>query len=348
MLTDIFAYRYADVPMWDALERRDRRFIVQAYRIIKEQLFPPYTDGKINEWAENKWKVIHDRLSSELGELELSKRITGYYNPQKVWQSYTAPWHQVCETFLTRDCEHDEYPDDYMKERVSLFEIAFRERESDVKAANLRLPVDVASAEARMARKGMGPRLPGRLSDGIKASNQRLNDSFNSSVRELNIRLRRAGYGLNYHNGYIQISKDEKVEAEIETPFWALVADPKWKNVETDMATAIDMRDAGGPDPAWYAARALESTIKIISDDKGFTHGGEKGAANYIDNLGSKKNGRFIGAWESESMKQFFKDVRNPFGHGAGSADMPKLTDQQTNWAIEFCMIWVRSLVERL
>jgi hypothetical protein len=43
-----------------------------------------------------------------------------------------------------------------------------------------------------------------------------------------------------------------------------------------------------------------ESTIKIISDEKGWTHGGEKGAHNYIDNLGSKKAGPFIESWETQ------------------------------------------------
>ncbi len=75
---------------------------------------------------------------------------------------------------------------------------------------------------------------------------------------------------------------------EAEEPFWKLVADPIWKNVDTDMKEAIDRRDGGERDPAWYAARALESTIKIISGEKGWSHGREKGAHNYIDNLAKK------------------------------------------------------------
>ena len=75
---------------------------------------------------------------------------------------------------------------------------------------------------------------------------------------------------------------------------------------------------------------------------------GERGAHNYIDNLSAAKNGPYIEAWESKSLKQFFTDVRNPFGHGAGDAQMPGLTDQQINWAIEFCMTWVKSLIQRM
>jgi hypothetical protein len=113
------------------------------------------------------------------------------------------------------------------------------------------------------------------------------------------------------------------------------------------MKEALDLRDTDGRDPAFYAARALESTIKIISDSKGWTHGKERGAHNYIDNLTSKANS-FITPWESDSLKNFFTHVRNPFGHGAGSAEMPVLTRPQTEWAIEFSMIWIRNLIRRL
>jgi hypothetical protein len=138
------------------------------------------------------------------------------------------------------------------------------------------------------------------------------------------------------HNGFIQISENETVAREIETPFWNLVAESKWQNVDHDMKEAIDLRDTGGRDPAFYAARSLESTIKIISDEKQLTRGNEKGAAQYIDNL---RGAKLIEAWEMEALKHFFAKVRNPFGHGPGSSPMPSLTDQQTNWAIENSMI---------
>ena len=160
--------------------------------------------------------------------------------------------------------------------------------------------------------------------------------------------MRRAGYKLNYHNGFIQISEDELVEQQIAKEFWTLTRDSMWKNVDIDMKESIDLRDSNGRDPAFYAARALESTIKIISDQKGWTHGGEKGAHNYIENLGSKKNGAFIIDWERDALKSFFTAVRNPFGHGAGSDEMPELSPQQTDWAIETCMSWIKMLIRRL
>ena len=138
------------------------------------------------------------------------------------------------------------------------------------------------------------------------------------------------------------------MEAQIERAFWEVVAAPLWKNVDIDMKEALDRRDANDRDPAFYTARALESAIKIISDQQGWTHGGEKGAHHYIDNLGSKKNGAFIKDWERDALKSFFTAIRNPFGHGPGSAEMPQLTLEQTNWAIETCMSWIKNLVQRM
>ena len=93
-----------------------------------------------------------------------------------------------------------------------------------------------------------------------------MNSEFQDGVDELNTRFVQARCNLNYHNGFIQCSTDVLSEEEIEKPFWALVADTQWKNVDLDMKEALDQRDSGARDPAFYAARALESTIKIISN----------------------------------------------------------------------------------
>jgi hypothetical protein len=138
---------------------------------------------------------------------------------------------------------------------------------------------------------------------------------------------------------------DEKVTQQIESPFWGLVSDPKWKNVDHDMKEAIDLRDTDGRDPALYGAKALESAVKIISDDRKLSSGKERGAANYIDNL---KRGDIIEEWEAENLKTFFSKVRNPLGHGPGPGTIPRLNKQQTDWAIETCMTWIKSLIRRV
>ncbi|WP_157089665.1 hypothetical protein [Bosea sp. WAO] len=138
---------------------------------------------------------------------------------------------------------------------------------------------------------------------------------------------------------------DERLMDEVVQPFWTLVAGKEWINVRQDMEGAVQQRDTGGPNAALLASRALESTIKIISDRRGWTHRKERGAANYIDNLAS--GGRFIDAWEGNLLKRFFAEVRNPEAHGAGSFPQPTLNEHQNIWAIEFCMISIKSLIRR-
>jgi hypothetical protein len=219
-----------------------------------------------------------------------------------------------------------------------------RKKEGEIAHANKKLPEEIEKAKIRA--RGPGLHLPGDPEVGLRAWNKKKNDAFQAAVDELNIRFRQAGCKLHYHNGFIQISDDELILQELENPFWTLVAHPTWKNVDTDMKEAIDRRDGGERDPAWYAARALESTIKIISGEKGWSHGREQGAHNFIDNL-AKKDALFIERWEADALKSIFTELRNPFGHGPGSAEMPMLTPQQIDLAIELCMSWVKSLIKR-
>jgi len=154
--------------------------------------------------------------------------------------------------------------------------------------------------------------------------------------------------GLHYHNGIIQFAKDELTESRTAEPCWSLLRDPKWANVDRDLKEALDHVDGGRADAAFHAAKALESTIKIISDEQGWTTGKERGAVAFIDNLVSQKNGRFIEPWEGDMLKAFFVHVRNPNGHGPGSEPPPALADYQTGWAIETAMSWIKSLILRL
>lgn len=141
---------------------------------------------------------------------------------------------------------------------------------------------------------------------------------------------------------------DDVIEQNIAKPFWDLVADPLWKNVDIDIKEAIDRRDSNDKDPALFAAKALESAIKIVSDTKGWTRGTESGASNYIDNLISKANGNYLAVWEGDMLRDYFRKVRNSLGHGPGSEPMPVLSIPQTDWAIETAMSWVRTLIRRM
>ena len=52
MLTEIFACRYLDVPLWEEFDENARRLLVQGFRIVSEQLFPYYySDGSLMSGA---------------------------------------------------------------------------------------------------------------------------------------------------------------------------------------------------------------------------------------------------------------------------------------------------------
>src|SRR5208337_568521 len=239
--------------------------------------------------------------------------------------------------------------DRFVKERTSFIELAFREREEEMKEINAKFLHNLMVVDAfDNYASTRGAIIPGDRTEGLKAQNERLNKEFKDAVGELNERFRRSGCRLHYHNGFIQLSSDELTKQQVEEPFWGLVSGEKWKNVDFEMKDAIDRRDTGVRDPSLYAAKALESTIKIISKEKGWTTGNEGGAQAYIDNLCNKKRGgNLIEEWEKETLKQFFTKVRNPLGHGPGGEPMPELNPSQTDWAIEFCMSWIKSLIRR-
>ncbi len=349
MLTDIFADRYSTVKLWNAVGEPERRLLVQVFRILSEQICPYWVDG--NETAHGKafWTDIHSRLSMELGLKSLSPLAYSY---QSTWNgkphTFTGTWtiNTVCENWMLKAFDDSVSADRFIKERLSLVEIGFRKRDEEIATANADLPAAIEAAQRPVPGRST-LRVPGDRASGLRAANATLNAQFRDAVNELNTRFRQAGCDLNYHNGFIQRAADALSMQQVEMPFWALVADPKWKNVDTDMKEALDRRDTSARDPAFYAAHALESTLKIVSDEKGWTHGKEKGAHNYIDNLASKR-AAFLADWESDALKGFFTKVRNPLGHGPGKDAMLGLSQQQTDWAIETCMVWIKSIIRRL
>ena len=255
----------------------------------------------------------------------------------------------VVERWLVQACPDPMLADVFVKHRVSFIELAFRERERQVAAANANLPVALKAAELSDARlRSRGLRSPVTAVDASNRENLLLNTTFSAHVHELNTRFEQAGMPLNHHNGFIQIKQDALVQAQIEQPFWDLVKDPMWTNVSIDMAEAIDRRDTKRRDPSFYAAKALESTIKIVCDARGWTTGGEKGASDFLNHLESKANGAYLQPWERQMIQKIFSDVRNDLGHGPGSEQMPSFTDPQVDYTIEFCMSTIKSLIKRL
>lgn len=258
----------------------------------------------------------------------------------------------VCEAYLTRPFDRQWDEDAFVKNRLSFVELAFREREAQVTQTNSNLPITLQSVRYQDAMPKRGLTIPGvkpqTFVERAQQDNEVINTMFAAQVHELNTRFEQTGMPLHYHSGYIQITTDALAQAQIEQPFWNLVKDPKWVNVSTDMAEAVDRRDTGGRDPALYSAKALESTIKIICADKGWSTGNEKGASDLLNHLDSKANGPFIDPWERALIQKFFGSVRNELGHGPGGEPMPNLSASQTDQAIELCMSWIKSLIVRL
>jgi hypothetical protein len=352
VITDIFARRYANVPLRTQYFEEDRRFMNQAAAMLIYLLWTGYKTDKITDAAEACLKASHDILALELGLEYLSDRWwfqTHTYNGYTNNQAHTNSYAVICKNFLTKIPDNFEKGDAWIKDRLSLVEIAFRMRAQQVAIANAELPKAIAAAELEdnrvLPRPGL--RVPGRRADGIRAMNARINAAFDELVRDLNERLRLARYKLTYHNGLIQLYEDETVNAAVAKPFWSLVGAPPWANVDLQMKEAVDRRDNGDRMAAFHAVCALESCIKIVSDLKGWTLGSEKGAANYVSNLVSQKNGRFIEVWEGDMLTKMFSDVRNPFAHGPGQSPMPTLSPEQTNWTIETAMTWIKSLARR-
>lgn len=352
MLTDVFFRRYANRPMFTSVGQKESALFVQAYRLVNEQMWKYYGyDNKVDNSVKAVWTSIHDRLTMEIGVKELS---TKYYSYQTEWMGKTntnSGWNDmnfVVEQWLNVKFTESMDPDMFVKRRLSFVELAFRTREEQIALANEKFPHLLAESEMKdkMPRKPMT--LPGKQSDSVRALNESKNKTFAANVHELNERFKQADMPLHYHSGYIQITQDELLQLQVEQPFWQLVKGAQWKNVSIDMAEAIDRRDTAGRDPSFYAAKALESTIKIICEVKKWTTGNEKGVSDFLSHLERKANGVFIEGWERQSIQRFYSDVRNDLGHGPGSKDMPNFTPQQIDQTIEFCMSWIKSLINRI
>ena len=223
MLTDIFAARYAAVPLVQTFTgRRTADCWCRRFAILFRGCSVTISDGKEIPYAKAFWTDIHAKLTREVGLTELS--ALNYYSVAKTY----VPWPmvKVCQDWMLDAYNGSVSPDLFVKERLSLIELGFRKREDEIAAANAHFLKQLAEAQAAKTVK-----LPNFFGHA-RTVNAALNQKFDAPVAELNERFRQAGYNLHYHNGFIQRTTDDFTSQHIETPFWALVADPKWENVE--------------------------------------------------------------------------------------------------------------------
>ncbi len=319
MITDIFARRYQTV-FWfpEAAAAQLQPLFMQAAHLIFTDLQTALAPN------DTMYKGVHDRLARELGLPSLPVEGDNYY--------------RRCAAFLAQPYnlwnDHHGDVDTHTKRRFSILEMLFAAFEERAKAS-----VDARPSRGIFGRSAEQPPSPEAAA--------RWRQAFAQAVAELNQRLHIGRAGLAYHNGVLQRSADELTEERIVAPFWEFVSGRGWSTVDSDMKEACDRADRLEPEAANYAMRALESAIKMVSDDAGASTDKERGAANYIDNLLSERSGRLLRGWEGEALKALFRDVRNPMSHGGGAVAPQPLTAAQTIWVIEVCMSWIKRLSSR-
>lgn len=314
MIADLFFKRYSKQPLLlsDNVPEIIQRFFTQAAHIFFNDV------ASALDLKQEFFQRAHDALARELGSGRLG----------------TGQYHEICGCFLTEryDLWNNSHgsPDTFLKLRLSLIELLFRQAQELLRASRTFVPSGVM----------LVTRLPGTVSPESR-------DTFKRALEELNARFREASMPLEYNNGLIQFVQDRLTQEQTSGPFWDLLQNPKWVNVDLDIKEAIDRRDTNERDAAFYATKAIESTLKIISDEHGWTTGKEKGASNFIDHLASSAHGNYIADWEAEMLRLIFSKIRNPHGHGAGTGAPPTLSQKQTTWVIESCMSWIKSLADR-
>jgi hypothetical protein len=320
-LTDVFFRRYTKdlVKGGRRLPPGYQSFFSQVAHIIVHDVQPRVQSPGLF------LRVVHDKLAREMSIPRLARGESEV---------------EVVLRFLTEssDWEREMSPDIYVKTRLSLLEILLAELEKlfpqpEPGRSDL---TPVPTVEYTMPA---GARRAFVWSDSV----QPLRDA----IREVNERFRLNGLGFHYHSGVIQESGDHLTTTAIEDPFWSLLSGVKWNSVNHDMKEALDHRDSGRGDASFHALKALESAIKILSDDRRLTTGRERGAVNYIENLASSRANGFLAPWEAEHLKLLFSSVRNPQGHGAGAAQPLALRPEQTDFLVESSMSWIKSLVTR-
>lgn len=348
MITDIFIKRNTE---FDPREINSSFFV---------QLFNLYDDhdlgihgallDKFNEYAYSIFANEHIRIiaqtqkkiCSELGYQSLDKPQR-YLQPDWDYDAYRVFKNYVFDESINQT------------EKLSFFEVLFRDAEqhllSEIDFLKTHIPkYEERSLEIKQLSKSKAVNY---YNDGEEKLNkakpqlEKKQQALTNLRITINKRLKQHGIPLSYHNGYFQQSTDPTIEKEVEEPFWKLVAESKYENVEKDMLEALDTYDSNGRDPAFYAAKALESMIKIVCKEKLLATGTEKLTAHYINHLNAKDDGPIIINDERTELEALLK-IRNNLGaHGPGDEQMPELNDQQALRFIHSAMIWIYTLSKR-
>ncbi|MVA27060.1 hypothetical protein V6582_14865 [Agrobacterium vitis] len=240
MITDIFARRYAKIQLRSQYFKEDQVLCNQLWKMMScGLLWNGWKTAEITDVAEAAFRTIHDNLALELGVEYLSPLwVGGGPNSRPFKNSYAT----VCKNFLINCPDDFSRGDVWMKERLSLAELAFALRGRQIAEANANLQADIERAQDLYNSplfKGLG--LPGDSGHSVLAINKRNNESFEELIEDLNQRLKLASYSLTYHNGLLQLLDDQTTGSQIEEPFWPLVGKAPWLNVDRQMDTSKNL-----------------------------------------------------------------------------------------------------------
>ena len=342
MITDIFLRRY---PEYEVAFQNS--FFVQLFNIYDDHhigihgtLLDKIQDYPYSSYADEHIRIIaqsQKKLCNELGCPDLNK-------PEYKQPDWGYPDYRIFKNYVFDESINP-------LEKISFFEILFRDTEKHILSEIEFIETNIPTYEARSAQiKAKGANYHDDGEEKLKKALPQLERkklALGNMRTGIEQRLKLHKTELAYHNGHFQKSADPAIELTIAVPSWSLMSDPKYKNVETDMLEALDRYDSGDRDPAFYAAKALESMIKIICEEKGYTIGNEKGAADYLSHLNSSKNGTIIINDEKEELLSMFRIRNTHGGHGAGSKPMPTLTNTQALRYIHSAMVWISNLAKR-
>lgn len=347
MITDIFSRRYPDAD----LKNIGNAFFVQISKIyddhhlgIRKALLEKVPNYKYSGYADEHIRIIAQALNkicTELGIETLDKpayqTLSKHgYNDYRIFQKYIF------------DTEVDPL------EKLSFLEILFRDAESHLLDETSFIEKKLPEYQARSEHiKNLSEEKKTKFhNDGEEniASSIPVLESKKSALTvirtEVNQRAKMHSLDFSYHNGFFQKSDNPAIEEKIMSTFWELVSKQKYKNIETDMLKAYDLYDSNDRDAPLYAAKALESMLKIVCLEKNFTSNSNKPAGFYLDMLNKKENGPVILNEEKEELVSMFR-IRNSHGHGPGENPMPSLTAQQTIRYINASAVWVVNLSKR-
>ncbi len=348
-ITDVFFRRYTGLKLIHHVDERTRTFLFQAVKLVTRDLWIDSAAGIRFEERTRALEQAYTALATEIGKDELVphyetvRGVPGKSVHHRGWLTIVTAWmdqqpatHQDANLWLLR--------------RISLIELILKEFERQKAQYDADYPgkLSLAELEDQVAQQNRVLFLHDQKAPALRVDKIWLDGRLHHVSEELDSRFAIAGFKLSFHNGLIQEVDDALVAKVVAKPFWNLVADQKWINVDTHIKQALDERDKSVADAHYPALQALESVIKILSDEKGWSTGNERGAAGYIQNLVKERSGvRFIATWEADMLINLFSKVRNPHGHGPGSRPLDRLTIQQTEWAIDTAMVWIKSLVGR-